>query len=139
MYNFLRRRQDEFAPFHTSYFELTMEFITVLDPSQKSSAASSRRAHSHAARVAHARARKIRVEEHMRQKHMIKQKELTHAKALVDEIQEDSILISREQRLSQLKTTPSIPLLLPTAFEHEPLAGFLRSLTTRERFMFNHC
>lgn len=117
-----------------------MEFITVFDPSQKGSADLSRRAHSHAARVAHARARKIRVEEHMQQKRIINQKEMPHAKSLVERMQENPSSISREQSLpSQLKTTSSIPLLLPTSFEHEPLASFLRSLTFRERFMFQHC
>lgn len=33
----------------------------------------------------------------------------------------------------------SVPKTIPGAFEHEPLAGFLRSLTSRENFLFNHC
>lgn len=39
----------------------------------------------------------------------------------------------------RIEATSSIPATLSGAFEHEPLASFLKTLTSTEHFMFSHC
>lgn len=37
------------------------------------------------------------------------------------------------------ETRPLVPRAIPGAFEHEPLASFIRSLNSKEVFMFDYC
>lgn len=37
------------------------------------------------------------------------------------------------------ETRPLVPRAIPGAFEHEPLASFIRSLDSKEVFMFDYC
>jgi hypothetical protein len=37
------------------------------------------------------------------------------------------------------ETRPQVPRVIPGAFEHEPLASFIRSLDSKEVFMFDYC
>ncbi|KAJ3549027.1 hypothetical protein NM208_g727 [Fusarium decemcellulare] len=105
-----------------------MEFITLVHPSQSSSAKSKRNAHSHAARVAHARARRLRMAGYASQKGI--DREGTQK-------QQDDIQPKNQVALRQDQTTLG-PRHLPGAFEHEPFASFLKSLTPREHYIFNH-
>ncbi|KAH6880359.1 hypothetical protein B0T10DRAFT_581623 [Thelonectria olida] len=103
-----------------------MEFITMVHPSQKGSAHLKRQAHSHAARVAHARARRLRMAEY---KHESNENPGHQIQTSTNYQQQSS---------SRRELGPSIPETIPGAFEHEPLASFLASLTSREHFMFSH-
>ncbi|KAF4467131.1 hypothetical protein FALBO_5989, partial [Fusarium albosuccineum] len=106
----------------------SMEFITLVHPSQSSSAKSKRKAHSHAARVAHARARRLRMAGFASQNAI--DRESTQK-------QQDGIQPKHQVALGQDQTTLA-PRYLPGAFEHEPFASFLKSLTPREHYIFNH-
>lgn len=45
-----------------------------------------------------------------------------------------------KQPLSSLdETRLLVPRAIPGAFEHEPLASFIRSLDSKEVFMFDYC
>lgn len=45
-----------------------------------------------------------------------------------------------EQHSASLdETRPLVPRFIPGAFEHEPLASFIRSLDSKEVFMFDYC
>lgn len=105
-----------------------MDFITVQHPSQHS-ARVQRQIHAHAARVSHARARLSRVAAYNRQK-KIENQDLDKG----EEITEHPPPV----------TDPStwdvtIPMTVSGAFEHEPLASFLRSLTSWEHSLFEYC
>lgn len=103
-----------------------MEFINVR-PS--SSAGASRQIHSHAARTAHARARRLRMANYMREQNKKK------------ESQELATIPSEDTKSSfdRDEARPLVPRIIPGAFEHEPLASFIRSLDPKEVFMFDHC
>ncbi|CAI0646565.1 unnamed protein product [Colletotrichum noveboracense] len=113
-----------------------MKFITMVHPAQKDSANLRRQAHSHAARVAHARARRRRMVEH------------TQRREILGVAEGDSEVADSEERMSsnwknlESFVRDEITLVLPPnisgAFEHEPLASFLGSLTPREHYMFQH-
>ena len=112
----------------------------MVHPSQGGSAKLKRQAHSHAARVAHARARRLRVAEYVRKKKNAEQSEQPGEVETLRETQEIVAPLTYKQDLTgHPEVTQSIPQLLSTAFEHEPLASFLVSLTYRERFMFDYC
>ncbi|KAI0138976.1 hypothetical protein F4776DRAFT_617512 [Hypoxylon sp. NC0597] len=110
-----------------------MEFITMAHPAQSRSRNLRRQAHSHAARVAHARARKVRMLGYMQRK------------AHDPDMQEGNLQSpnwATEERtqtsISRDETIILAPRSISGAFEHEPLASFLRSLTHREHFLFSH-
>ncbi|KAK1658662.1 hypothetical protein BDP55DRAFT_564750 [Colletotrichum godetiae] len=105
-----------------------MEFIVMVHPNQRGSARLKRQAHSHAARVTHARSRK---------------RQLAHLSnpELRIEAESHEYEFSRPQRdivESQHVTAPSIPSRISGAFEHEPLASFLKSSTTEEKMLFSY-
>ncbi|RSM08473.1 hypothetical protein CDV31_008110 [Fusarium ambrosium] len=106
-----------------------MEFINVRPLVQSSSSAgSSRQIHSHAARTAHARARRRRMANYMREQN--KNKELQEIATIPSEYTQPSF--------DPEETRPPVPRIIPGAFEHEPLASFIRSLDPKEVFMFDH-
>ncbi|GAB1312091.1 hypothetical protein MFIFM68171_02301 [Madurella fahalii] len=106
-----------------------MEFITIVHPSQKNSPRLRRRAHSHAARAAHARARRIRVAGHIAAE-STSQKDASSTPP--------NATVSPARNLSRHLGLPSsVPASISGAFEHEPLASFLRSLTPREHYLFD--
>src|SRR5690242_17828409 len=99
-----------------------MEFITIVHPSQKNSPRLRRKAHAHAARTSHARARRIRVAAHnafafTSQKDVSESS--THPKATVSLSPAQSMNLA--QRLG-LCVSSSVPASISGAFEHEPLA-----------------
>lgn len=103
--------------------------------SSSSSTKARRQAHSHAARVAHARARRLQVASYMHQK--------SSAGHDSDREESDHQLASWTRQhtralLSQHETALPAPRTLSGAFEHEPLASFLRSLAPREHFLLSH-
>lgn len=120
-----------------------MNIIAFVDPKERKSTLS-RRVHSHAARVAHARSRQLRKAQYAKQNHQpaetreglgqgerqFQPKERVDAKSREDD--QVSSAYDQDSRTPPLNYVPG-------AFEHEPLAGFLRSLTALEHFMFNHC
>ncbi|KAH7141096.1 hypothetical protein EDB81DRAFT_799406 [Dactylonectria macrodidyma] len=98
-----------------------MEFIPVEHPTRGASADLRRQIHSHAARVAHARARRLRVANYTRQNEAIKEN------------------TQQEQTLVEPKVvTPITPSIVSTTIEHGPFASFVESLTLVEHFLFNH-
>ncbi|KAM6511449.1 hypothetical protein FALCPG4_016451 [Fusarium falciforme] len=106
-----------------------MEFINVRPPVQPSSSAgSSRQIHSHAARTAHARARRLRMANYMREKNNTKASQEIAAVSTKD----------KQSSASLDETRPLVPRVIPGAFEHEPLASFIRSLDSKEVFMFDY-
>jgi hypothetical protein len=125
-----------------------MEFITIVHPSQKNSPRLKRQAHSHAARAAHARARRTRVAAHTAALDSTSQKDASesspHPKATVPPARKTK---SRNMNLGSyltiqrlgLHVSSSVPASIPSAFEHEPLASFLKSLTSREHYLFDYC
>ncbi|OTA95549.1 hypothetical protein M434DRAFT_393611 [Hypoxylon sp. CO27-5] len=110
-----------------------MEFITVAHPAQSRSKNLRRQAHSHAARVAHARVRKLRMAGYTRREADdpdMQERNLQPPNWNTDERIQTSI--SRDE------TITLAPRSISGAFEHEPLASFLKSLTNREHFLFSH-
>ncbi|KAI8649857.1 hypothetical protein NCS56_01436500 [Fusarium sp. Ph1] len=106
-----------------------MEFINVRPSVQPSSSArSSRQIHSHAARIAHARARRLRMANYMREKNNAKVPQEIAAVSTQD----------KQPSASLDETRPQVPRVIPGAFEHEPLASFIRSLDSKEVFMFDY-
>ncbi|KAK4039723.1 NADP-dependent oxidoreductase domain-containing protein [Parachaetomium inaequale] len=103
---------------------------------QKNSPRLRRQAHSHAARASHARARRARVAAHAAfdstsQKDASESS--THPKAV-------TVSPARNMNLAQrlgLHVSSSVPASISSSFEHEPLASFLRSLTSREHYLFD--
>ncbi|KAF7562260.1 hypothetical protein G7046_g1851 [Stylonectria norvegica] len=117
-----------------------MEFITMVHPGQGQSRNLTQQAHSHAARVAHARTRRRRMTEFLHRtsakenpETLNKSPQHHHYHAYPVYGSESGISASR------FGIRLSIPDSLSSSFEHEPLASFLRSLTSQEHFMFNHC
>ncbi|CAM1504983.1 Fc.00g106200.m01.CDS01 [Cosmosporella sp. VM-42] len=113
----------------------------MVHPAQGRSASQKRQAHSHAARVAHARARKLRMANHMPQKGIIAQN--GNPRVVVDASEHQAQVIVARQPHKQASASSntircSISKTIPGAFEHEPLARFLGSLTSREHFIFHH-
>ncbi|TEA15687.1 hypothetical protein C8034_v002283 [Colletotrichum sidae] len=108
-----------------------MEFITMVHPGDKDSAKLKRRAHSHAARVAHARARRLRTQEHEEEN-----------AAITGRVEPESVSASSRHCPSASEHTTSaaqsIPATVSGAFEHEPLASFLSLLSSKELFMFHY-
>ncbi|KAI0827812.1 hypothetical protein F5Y06DRAFT_283583 [Hypoxylon sp. FL0890] len=110
-----------------------MKFITMAHPAQSGSKELRRQAHSHAARVAHARSRRLQVANYMEQKarHPVMQEQARQAsnRAMGEQ---DQASTGRDE------TTTVVPRTMSGAFEREPLAIFLTSLTDREHFLFSH-
>lgn len=105
----------------------TMEFITIVHPSQKNSPRLRRQAHSHAARTAHARTRRARAAKHI-QEHPI------------DANSSDVRPLDPAHRIVQaIGLSATVPVSIPNDFQHEPLASFRRSLTPREHMLFDLC
>lgn len=117
-----------------------MEFITIVHPAQKDSAKLRKQAHSHAARVAHARAKRLR---------LAKYREQQKGKGSSGESDESPavevvVVLAKQSRQtpnsnSEDMDSSTIPASPSGAFEHEPLASFLKSLTQREHFLFDYC
>ncbi|KPM38265.1 hypothetical protein AK830_g8296 [Neonectria ditissima] len=106
-----------------------MEFIPASHPARTTSTELKRQAHSHAARVAHARARRLRVANYMHEKGTAG--ETSSRKASGDQQHYHALVI-------QDKMKTSVPKVIPGAFEHEPMTSFKKSLTFQERFMLDH-
>ena len=116
-----------------------MEFITIVHPADKDSTELKRQAHSHAARMGHARSRRRRMADFRRQNENIDQCQSLSKQFL--EYRDCDIGFSNPSRISISRPNegPPIPKTISGAFEHEPLASFLKSLTSQEHFMFNYC
>ena len=119
-----------------------MEFINTIS-TEDDGATLSRRAHSHAAKAAHARTRRLCMAQYMHQKstpHMKAddepQNRTKDSENVVSQAQDEcKRIVSGPTSV----TTQTLPKSIDGAFEHEPLAGFLRSLSDREHFLFDHC
>ncbi|KAK1520355.1 uncharacterized protein CCOS01_10474 [Colletotrichum costaricense] len=105
-----------------------MEFIVIVHPDQRRSARLKKQAHAHAARVTHARLRKRQVARHGNQDPDIQVKSQEER---VSRPQQDVVEL-------QHLVEPSIPSTIPGAFEHEPLASFLKSSTAEEKMLFSY-
>ncbi|KAI0161871.1 NADP-dependent oxidoreductase domain-containing protein [Hypoxylon sp. FL1284] len=96
---------------------------------------SRRQVHSHAARISHARARRLRMLEYTQQNSGARDgsssEESNHQPA-------DRTQQYLQALVSQHVSATPIPMTISGAFEHEPLATFLRSLAPREHFLFSH-
>jgi hypothetical protein len=112
-----------------------MEFITLAHPEQKNSARLKRQAHSHAARVAHARARKVRMADYQ-QSAAIDRRPSGEA---TSQSEDAEIRRRTKQNVDNSRAVTAALLGISGAFEHEPLASFIQSLTPREHFVFSHC
>ncbi|KAI1055287.1 hypothetical protein LB505_009493 [Fusarium chuoi] len=106
-----------------------MQFITVTNPGQRASAKTTRKAHSHAARVAHARTRKQRVVDYHDQKRQQSAKSLDEPNNLPAERTVPPT--SEPQKLS------SVPFTLPGDFQPSNLIYFIKSLSTFEHSIFS--
>lgn len=100
-------------------------------PQGKGSRSLKRKANAHAARVTHARARRLRTANYMSEKGVHKTDK--------DFSTDGWRRIAQPSVVHPFAATPSVPKTIPGAFEHEPLAGFLKSLSSREHFLFDHC
>ncbi|KAM0345069.1 hypothetical protein ACHAPU_006955 [Fusarium lateritium] len=107
-----------------------MDFVIVSAPGQRASAKTTRRVHSHAARAAHARARRQRMAEHIKDKSITQDRQ-----SIVSATKADSDLI---RSLEMVLTASSIPSTLDGNFESDSITLFRRILSPREHFMFNH-
>ncbi|KXH34007.1 hypothetical protein CSIM01_02342 [Colletotrichum simmondsii] len=113
-----------------------MEFIVIVHPNQRRSARLKKQAHAHAARVTHARSRKRQAACHGDQDLNIQVEGRGRSVILR---QQEGEGVSRPQQdvvETQHLVEPSIPSTMPGAFEHEPLASFLKSSTAEERMLF---
>ncbi|KAI1141735.1 hypothetical protein F5Y05DRAFT_373635 [Hypoxylon sp. FL0543] len=110
-----------------------MEFINLAHPAQSGSRELRRQAHSHAARTAHARARRLRVIGYMQQKAQDPDMQ-EPARQSPNRAMDDHERAS----LSGDETMILAPRPISSSFEQEPLASFLASLTDREHFLFSH-
>ncbi|KAH8888064.1 hypothetical protein GQ53DRAFT_725278 [Thozetella sp. PMI_491] len=119
-----------------------MEFIVIECPGEKASAASKRQAHSHAARVAHARNRRKKEAEHAKQKETAERYshsgDSRHSQP-PDENQRDEE-VGQENGQASIRDNGAhcVPRHITGAFEHQTLARFIKSLTSREQLMFHH-
>lgn len=123
-----------------------MEFITIVHPDQQDSPRLRRQAHSHAARTAHARARKARVASHNAQQSKTDNKTDKKKKGAApsqygpDMPSAHSVHVHTSlQALPVMTLFEAVPVSLPGRFEHEPLATFRRTLTAREHFLLDYC
>lgn len=120
-----------------------MEFIPINHPAQSALTDLRRRAHSHAARVAHARARKAQVANFMRQKDI--SGENCHNKQESHDQSPNQIrtTVTHQQENqttgSHADPTPIAQSISSNTVDHGPFGNFLQSLTFVEHFMFNHC
>ncbi|KAK4121003.1 hypothetical protein N657DRAFT_648380 [Parathielavia appendiculata] len=102
-----------------------------MHPSQKNSPRLRREAHSHAARTAHARVRRIQVARYTALKSALQKK--------ASPTTPPKVTVSPTQNWNLASQHPSsVPAFISSAFEHEPLASFLRLLTSREHYLFNY-
>ncbi|KAI1410438.1 hypothetical protein F5Y13DRAFT_167771 [Hypoxylon sp. FL1857] len=112
-----------------------MEFITMVHPAQSGSKELRRQAHSHAARVAHARVRRRRVAGY------IHQKAHAHDPDMQEQARQSPNRAVDEDAQVMIGCDASMvlaPRSISGAFEHEPMATFLTSLTYREHLLFSH-
>ncbi|KAF4987533.1 hypothetical protein FGRMN_10318 [Fusarium graminum] len=107
-----------------------MDFVIVSAPGQRPSAKTTRRVHSHAARAAHTRARRLRMAEHMKDKPTAKD-----GPSIANTTEANPDLI---RSLEMVMASNSIPPTLDGNFESDPITLFRRILSPREHFMFNH-
>ncbi|KAF4416358.1 hypothetical protein FACUT_12654 [Fusarium acutatum] len=106
-----------------------MHFITVTNPGQRASAKTTRKAHSHAARVAHARTRKQRVVDYHNQKGQQEAKSHDEPDDLPSEI--------TLPPTSELQKLTSVPFTLPGDFQPNNIIHFIKSLSTFEQNIFS--
>ena len=124
-----------------------MEFVPLSHPTQATSANVKRQIHSHAARVAHARARKLRIDQYMHKKHIAGERRDCVGQESETPFPDPSpsgAVVKRYKHnqppSSGVLVPASVPKIIsPNAFEPEPLASFLTSLSEREHFLFTHC
>ncbi|WZH45440.1 uncharacterized protein QYS62_006499 [Fusarium acuminatum] len=106
-----------------------MDFVIVSKPGQRASAKTTRRAHSHAARVAHARARRQRMAEY------VKDEAQSHDYRADSVPQNDG---PESRNLEATLTGYSIPDNPAGNFECDQITHFRHLLSPREHFIFNH-
>ena len=105
-----------------------IQFIN-LDPSQTSTA-SQRRIHSHAAREAHARTRRLRVMEHQAYRSAQQSKD--------GDKENNMALANRNPVQPELLVVPS-PVSLLASDRRDPFMSFANPFTPIEHFLFQHC
>lgn len=108
-----------------------MDFIVVSDPAQRASAKTSRRVHSHAARVAHARSRRRQMAEY----HQVK---VNLQKCDANELIGNNSTPNDISPESQDSSTP-IPCTLTGDLQPEGISRFRQNLSPLEHFIFDHC
>lgn len=116
-----------------------MEFIVIVHPNQRRSTRLKKQAHAHAARVTHARSRKRQAACHGDQGPNIQVESRGRSVILRQREGEGMSRPQQDVVESQHLVEPSIPSTIPGAFEHEPLASFLKSSTAEERMLFFYC
>lgn len=117
----------------------SMEFIVIVHPNQRRSARLKKQAHAHAARVTHARSRKRQAARHSDQEPDIKIDARGRSRNLRQPEEKGTSRPQQELVESQHLAEPSIPRTVSGAFEHEPLASFLKSSTAEEKMLFFYC
>ncbi|KXH26078.1 hypothetical protein CNYM01_02397 [Colletotrichum nymphaeae SA-01] len=113
-----------------------MEFIVIVHPSQRRSARLKKQAHAHAARVTHARSRKRQAACHGDQDASIRVEGRGRSVISRQRAGEGMSRPQQDVLESRHLVEPLIPSTIPGAFEHEPLASFLKSSTAEERMLF---
>lgn len=108
-----------------------MQFITVTNPGQPASAKTTRKAHSHAARVAHARTRKQRMVDYHDQKRQQTAKGHDEPYNLSPKLTIPST--------SVLQKSTSVPFTLPGDFQPSNIIYFIKSLSPFEHSIFSQC
>jgi hypothetical protein len=119
-----------------------MEFINLSHPSDRSSASLQRRANSHAAREAHARARRLRAanyQAHNARKHGQDNQgqSMSRSKGPPDSGQGLGLLI--EYGLNEETSVTPTPMSLLPADRRDPFGSFVKPFTPREHFLLDHC
>lgn len=106
-----------------------MDFIVVSNPGQRASAKTTRQAHSHAARVAHARVRRQNMAEY----------KTTRAVVNNFETKNNARDASSYRSESEMKKSSKVPHTLPGGLQPEGISHFRQHLSPIEHFIFDHC
>lgn len=110
-----------------------IQFITSFDPGNTKSANQQRRVHSHAARTAHAKARRLRMIDYQECKTRPAPEGSQETETRMDSVLSEVDAVETEKALR-----PS-PVSLLASDRRDPFNSFARSLEPIEHFLLDHC
>jgi hypothetical protein len=125
---------------HRRAQDLQMTFIHIEDPTSKPTKVQRRQAHSHAARVSHAKAARRRTTNHNYASTVNgKDADETLYQQEQQRPKNASALHQEHELISKRPIVPSGPGIQFDPLEHDSLVIFIKSLEPQEQFIFHHC